>query len=429
MESIIKRKLQEYKIDPKKPIILAISTGIDSSCLMHILEKLKYSFVLAHINHGKREQSIVEENFLKNLALEKKINLEIFHLKNAGDKHNFHDYAHHKRYEFLYSVVVKYQAQGIFVAHHLDDHLESIIMKLITGSNLSGYSGIKEITPYLDTIIYRPLMEFSKDDIIAYHKQEQFIYFNDSSNDEDVYLRNKIRHHVIPELKKYPHIYEKSTQYRDTLLEYFDYIRHKSINYLTSNHNIIDTTSFIKLDKIYQKDIVACLLEEKKIRLSKNKINELLKIIQTSKPNVTHNINNEYQLVKSYEKIIIEKKKANEELSLQLDCDKNNIFYRNLHIYFDNIVNYNALKNIKICYNIFTFPFTVRKRKNGDVLNMSYGTKKLKDLLIDKKIPQNRRDELIVIADKNDKIIYVEGVYEYRNLSDTYDTVLIIEEI
>ena len=118
------------------------------------------------------------------------------------DQSNFQHDSRLKRYDFFKAIAAKYHSTKIAVAHHLDDQVETVLMRIVRGTSFSGYTGIKEIRIDRNVSIIRPLMNIKKDDIIEYAKTHTISYFEDRTNQEDIYTRNRFRNQIIPLLKE-----------------------------------------------------------------------------------------------------------------------------------------------------------------------------------------------------------------------------------
>ncbi|MDE6655511.1 MAG: tRNA lysidine(34) synthetase TilS, partial [Anaeroplasmataceae bacterium] len=259
---------QQNIIHSSAPIICAISGGVDSICLLHILHKLNYPLVLAHVNHHKREQSSLEQTAMQQLAKELNIPFELLEYYDTG-KDNFQAQAHEARYSFFKTLANKYQTNLIATAHHLDDQAETILMRLITGSNLYGYAGISIVKQENGFQFIRPLLCVTKEELYSYAKENGLTYFEDISNHSDDYLRNRIRHHMIPLLKQEnSNLLGKFQEFSIQAKESFDFIRKQSIKYLDKLNNSIEVSSFLELEVALKKDII-CLLFER-YHLEKN---------------------------------------------------------------------------------------------------------------------------------------------------------------
>ena len=240
-------------------VIIGVSAGPDSMALLNMLQKnLTCNLVCAHINHNVRNQSDEEELYLKEYCKKNHIIFESTKIKSYN-QNNFENEAREKRYKFYQDLLTKYNSHNLFLAHHGDDLIETIIMKIIRGSNLEGYAGIKTIS-YLDNYkIIRPLLSITKEDIIKYNKDNNINYYIDVTNEDTKYTRNRYRKNILPLLKKEDKsVHKKFLKYSNTLQEYDNYINYeieRKINNIYLD-NKIDITNLNKEHPFMKKNII-----------------------------------------------------------------------------------------------------------------------------------------------------------------------------
>ncbi len=187
-------------------VIVAVSGGIDSVVLLHLLVALRDEFALklsvAHFNHGLRgRDSDRDEDFVKKLS--KGYNLPLY--VGRADNYSISDkglsgqaYYRKIRYEFFSDVIRSFDADSVALAHHSDDQAETVLMRFILGS---GMSGLKGMAPKRDDFI-RPLFEVSREEIVSYAAEKGIDYVDDHTNKETKYLRNRVRLKLMPFLKE-----------------------------------------------------------------------------------------------------------------------------------------------------------------------------------------------------------------------------------
>ncbi len=411
MKTII--KLDKNIINTNNKYILALSGGRDSMALFDLLLKNNIPFVIAHINHQKRKQSIIEENYIIDLAKKYNIPCEVIKYTYQG-KDNFQADAHNFRYNFFYDLAIKYNAKYILTAHHADDLAETIMLRLISGSNLYGYGGISKLTPYKDKFIYRALLNYSREDINNYILENNIFYFEDESNLEDDYLRNRIRHTIIPLFKEEnPNFLNSINNYSTMLKESFSFIRENTINYL-NNNLVLDLNTFNNLHIALKKDIINYLFEQNNIKASNNLIEDIFRIINNPKPQIDYNISKDTLFVKRYDRAYIKDNTKIETTTLKLDLENTGIFSESYKFTLtEKLINPNA-KHLKLWYNDGDLPIVIRTRLPGDYLSFNFGKKKLKDYFIDKKIIKEKRDSYPIITNSIGDII---AIYDILNLS------------
>ncbi|MBD0777482.1 tRNA lysidine(34) synthetase TilS [Maribacter sp. ANRC-HE7] len=183
--------------------LLACSGGLDSVVLTHLCNQCELDFSLAHCNFQLRgTESDLDEQFVRELAkqLDKTLYVEHFDTKGYVNSHkvSVQMAARELRYGWFKELMGKHQIKTLVTAHHADDNLETFLINLSRGTGIKGLTGIPEKT---DTIS-RPLIPFSRAQVAEYAKQGQLSWREDQSNAELKYLRNKIRHEIIPLLKE-----------------------------------------------------------------------------------------------------------------------------------------------------------------------------------------------------------------------------------
>jgi tRNA(Ile)-lysidine synthase len=200
----MKNKVQQFITEKslfirEDKLILGISGGADSVCLMHVFLELGYSFELAHCNFNlRREESDADEYFVQELAKEHQLKIHVKQFDTlvyaAENKISTQMAARDLRYAWFEKLRIKSSAKYLAIAHHANDDVETFFINLVRGSGLKGFLGIKE----KNNAIVRPLLSVSRLEIEQYLKDRGLVFREDSSNASVKYLRNKIRHELIP---------------------------------------------------------------------------------------------------------------------------------------------------------------------------------------------------------------------------------------
>lgn len=190
-------------IDQAKPVLVAISGGADSVALLHVLVRSGYDCVAAHCNfHLRGSESDSDEAFVRKFceALSVPLHVAQFDTKEfAQQKHvSIEMAARDLRYDWFFSLLDELNIPVVAVAHHADDAAETFFLNLTRGTGVRGLAGMKT----LQGRVVRPLLSVSRHEIELYCKANGLVYVTDCTNNSDDYARNRIRHHVIPELKK-----------------------------------------------------------------------------------------------------------------------------------------------------------------------------------------------------------------------------------
>ena len=266
MEEVYNFIKNKIGLEANDTIVVGVSGGPDSMALLYILnefkKKLDLKIVCAHVNHNKRVESEQEKIDLENYCKANNIIFEYIKITKWGDD-NFHNEARSVRYNFFEELVMNYGAKYLMTAHQGDDLIETILMRIVRGSTLKGYSGFSRIVDKGTYKIVRPLITVTKDEIMEFDKANGIKYAIDQSNNEDHYTRNRYRHTVLPFLKhEDPKVHKKFLKYSEILLEYSDYVdkeANKVFNKVFINGNL-DIDKFNELDNIIQTKIIYTIL-------------------------------------------------------------------------------------------------------------------------------------------------------------------------
>lgn len=410
--------IKSINLDNDDYVIVGVSAGPDSMALLHMLEKnLHCKIVCAHINHNVRSQSKEEENYLKEYCKKKKIIFETFKI-NSYSENNFENEARKKRYDFYEKILKKYNSHNLFLAHHGDDLIETIIMKIIRGSNLEGYAGIKTFS-YLDNYkIIRPLLSLTKEDIIKYNKENNIKYYIDSTNEDISYTRNRYRLQLLPLLKKEDkNVHLKFLKYSNTLQEYDNYINYEIKNKLSRiyNNNCINIKEINQEHEFMKKNIIFYILSKiynNKSNIIKEKnLFDIIKMTNNSKPNYIINLPQNYIAKKEYNYIYIEKNKKTELYSYKKILQNINKIDDMIIELVDNI-DTDSNNVCRLNSNQIKLPLFLRNKKNGDYIEIKglNGKKKIKDIYIDSKIPKDKRDNYPLLVDSDDNILWIPNI-------------------
>ena len=397
-------------------IVVGVSAGPDSMCLLNLLEQKTNKIVVCHINHNIRKQSIIEENYLKDYCKEHNLIFESMTIKEYKEN-NFENEARKIRYKYYEEILKKYNSNKLFLAHHGDDLIETVLMKIERVSNIVGYAGIKKVSKLKNYDIIRPLLPYTKEDIINYNKSHSITYYIDSSNTNIDYTRNWYRHKVLPILKeKDKNIHLKFLKYSETLQEYNEYIDReikRKLPYILKN-NIINIDNLNKEDNFLKKNILYYIMNDiynnESNIITEKHIQNILFIINSNKPNQSINMPKNKILVKEYNKLYI---KDNIDIVNDYKIElKDNIKINNITFKIEtdededgnNICRINS-KNIKL-------PLYLRNRKNGDyiILKSSNNRKKIKEIFIENKLPLSKRNIYPLLTDSNDNIIWIPNM-------------------
>ena len=438
MEEVYNFIRKEIGLSVGDTIVVGVSGGPVSMALLYILNEFKnkmdLNIICAHVNHNKRKESEQEKIDLENYCKKNNITFEYIKVTNWGDD-NFHNEARSVRYNFFEELVYNYGAKYLMTAHQGDDLIETILMRIVRGSTLKGYSGFSRIVDKGDYKIIRPLITVTKDEILKFDEKNGIQYAIDESNNEDHYTRNRYRHTVLPFLKQEePNIHKKFLKFSETLLKnsnYIDSVANKEFNKVFQNGNL-DIDKFKSLDPVIQTKIIYNILEkiygDDLLIVGNAHVDLIFGLISSNKSNSVVHLPNNVIVVKSYN-----------ELTFSYDDDVNDQY----EIQIDEIVNLpngkiiekvdetNDTSNytIKLNSKEVTLPLYVRNRRDGDKIKLKglNAYKKVSEIFINEKIKTSDRNSWPVVLDSKEEIVWLPGLKKSnldKKNTEEYDIIL-----
>ncbi len=395
-------------------LLIAISGGLDSVVLTHLCHELKLNVALAHCNFNLRgDESDADEDFVLQLA--ENLDLEIF-IENFDTQEYAHEHklsiqmaARELRYHWFQELSEQLKFDYILTAHHADDNLETFLINLSRGTGLDGLTGIPEINGN----IIRPLLPFSREDIELYAKKHLLKWRDDSSNASTKYLRNKLRHDVIPVLKEMNPQFLKNFQTTLSNLNDTADIVDKSLNAVLK----------LAIESIDDSCLTLNIAEFKKLNNPKAFLHEFLKDFGFTEWNDVVNLldaqsgkqvfSSSHKLVKYRDHLILSELNSEEnsqDFLISQDDTIINMPLGDLRIEMTNGISNTETNVLYIDKEGLIFPLLIRKWQDGDVfypLGMT-GKKKISKYLKDEKTPLIEKENTWVLI-SDSKIIWVIG--------------------
>jgi len=430
--------IEEKKLFLKKDrLLVAVSGGIDSIVLLNILNHLKYSIQVAHINFQLRgDESNTDEAFVEQVCEKLKIP---FHTKRVDvknyaqeNKGSIQMLARQIRYEWFQSLIKELQLNYIVVAHHANDQSETILQHISKGA---GIAGLRGMLPKQNNIV-RPLLCIDKNNIEYLAKELKLKYREDSSNASDKYERNQIRHQVVPVLQSInPNIHAsifQTTNYLSGVEEVYQSYIQKRLNKLVIR---IGEHSYKAAAKSFAHDTFGLNLLFEWLNSFGFKSEQLGDIYAHVKQGSSGKkfSSTFYQVIVDRKFLFLEPIEAKvfvykvvEEIPFKL-----NIHQKNIEINYieESSVSFDK-KNQEIYLDAegIQLPITIRTWQEGDYmypLGMLMKKKKVSDLLINKKIAKHHKSSLLLFF-SNEKLLFVEsiGIDERFKIKDSTKQVI-----
>ncbi|MTD39959.1 tRNA lysidine(34) synthetase TilS [Erwinia sp. CPCC 100877] len=417
---------------PNQKILVAVSGGADSMVLLELLQKAaakdQLTLAVAHVDHQLRAASKQEADYLKAYCQAHQLTYYSQKWQTTDKQKNTEARARAFRYDFFSKIMAAENYASIMTAHHKDDQAETILLKLTRGSALTNLVGIRNQQTFSSGQLIRPLLIFSKEELLNYAQQIKLVYFEDETNQSDSYARNRLRRQVVPVLKKenpqfLQHISEFSTQVElaeeliNSVIEpkYTRWVQFSESGWQFSltelKHEKISIQTFF-LMHLFQQTLVP-----KGVAINHYHVQQLLAMINQPMPQWTLDIGLGWQALKAYDQIFLKKRQENEKqqtfvlhLNEQLFLSENE--WLALEMSEKPLDQPERVKEWQ-SYSLpitsqMTLPFLVRHRQNGDRIALQpHLTKKVSRLFIDNKIPNMLREQAWLIWSANKELIWI----------------------
>ena len=410
---------QNFPFLEDKKLLIAISGGIDSVVLAHLCSQLNLNFSLCHCNFNLRgQESDDDEAFVKSLAktLKTPVYSTSFETEKyvAKNKVSIQVAARDLRYTWFYKLLDTNGYDYVLTAHNTNDNLETFIINLTRGSGLEGLTGI----PPVNQKSVRPLLAFSRDEITLFAIKNGIIWREDKSNASIKYVRNKVRHKVIPILKELnPHV-----------LESFQ----NTIEYLNESQSIInDALTNVTANVVsYENDLLKISCKE--IEKLSNKKAYLYQLLQgygfTAWNDIVNLISAQpgkqvfsdtHRLLKDRNFLILTTINKNQSIKGPVLIDKKVSKITNpIKLTIQNTDDFTCKNTHEIIIDndLINYPLSLKKWHHGDTMYPAgmKGSKKISQLFKDYKLSLLDKEKIWILADAKNHIIWVIGLRQDR---------------
>ena len=393
---------KEFSFLKESKLLVCVSGGVDSMVLINLLNRLKYNVSIAHCNFNLRDdESDIDEDFVKNYAITNSIPFFSKSFITRIPKHSMQMAARNLRYKWFYSVLKVEELDYIITAHHLDDSLETFILNLSRASGIEGLTGIKQ----LNDVIVRPLLVFSKNEILNYAKTNNIKWREDSTNKKNDYQRNQIRNEIIPLLKKlHPNFLDQSKKTMTFLNEsnliidnYIQIVKNENFN--LKDDEIVISKDFIRNNS----NLIFHLFKEYNFKYS----DQILELCNSLSGKIIES--NTHVLLSNRSNLVVKEKTNRIDQTFEVGI-KGLLSPIEMNIEVGEFKTKFNKKSIYLSKKEIDFPLYLRKWKKGDVF-FPFGMKGKKT------VSKYYKDEKMSFFDKqnqwllcnNDEIVWVVG--------------------
>lgn len=443
-------------------ILLGVSGGPDSLVMLELFSKYKAFFginiAVAHLDHLFREESTSEADFVEEKAEELGID---FYRKKVDipkiiekEKISAEAAARRERFNFFSAVYKKFDFDLLALAHHRDDQVETVLLNVFRGSGLRGLSGIEKRLSLNDLEIIHPLLNLTKKEIMEYCRENDLKPRIDKTNKENIYSRNIIRNKILPIIEEEinPSVKKVIARNADLIAEeenYIDNIAEKKFSDALLNSDEISLKLDLNILTEFDKVILRRVLRKSYQKVSNSledlylsHILELEKLLSDTSTGRGIDLPDDIKVYINYQELIFFKN-AHQNIEGIKGKTKLKLNSKHQFDYGFELITETAdaegiefsLDNNKAVLDLdkLKLPLYLRSRKAGDFfvpLGME-GEKKVKDFLIDEKVPRYLRDNIPIIVDADDNLVWLAGfrISEDYKVSDNSDNVLILEII
>ena len=397
--------------------LLAVSGGIDSMALLKFFQKNheSYKFSVAHVNHNYHSDAKKMEHLVQDQCAQMNNDLVIANIFLKGVNSNIESNFRKMRYSKLEEIRKEIKADFILTAHHADDQVETILMKIMNSSGLDGLQGLRKLRQN----IIRPMYNISKSEISDYASLNNVKYIDDPTNSDNTFTRNFLRMNVIPELKKIKNdIHIPFNNFTDRIDEVHDLIAFNvqnfcnSDSYRVNDNNIeINKSDFYNLPLLVQLKIISNQCIDTKNSFSKTDVREIKDLLRKNLTGSSKTVNDKTILIDRNSLVIYKNMKNDIFINVEAGKEfkgKDFTFSWDFNKAPKTFNNDNEIEFIdasKITDNL-----VIRSVRDNDSflpLGMS-GNKKVVKFLKDKNLSFLKRNESLVVCNQ-DEIIWVAG--------------------
>ncbi|MBY0124446.1 tRNA lysidine(34) synthetase TilS [Bacillus sp. S/N-304-OC-R1] len=438
VRAFLQRK--NMKLENKR-LLIGVSGGPDSLALLHYFwsrrQQLNLFMVAAHVDHMFRgEESLADATFVQEFCRTKGIPFEMEqinvpeYIEATGKSSQIA--ARECRYRFFEKMMERFEADYLVLGHHGDDQVETILMRLTRGSSGDARAGIVFMRPFGKGQILRPFLCLNREQIENYCSEHDLNPRRDPSNEKDIYSRNRFRKEIMPFLRKEnPQVHEHFQRFSEEIQSDEAFLQELTVQKMnkvmekkTEQEIIVNIMDFqampIPLQRRGIQLILNYLYKNKPASLSAIHIENVFSLMSSPHPSGTLHFPSGLNIVRSYEKCHF-LFRTNSVQSYRFEiAEPGEVKLPNgssiLFAYANNLNEGSHTKNLLLDHQTISLPLIIRTRENGDRMTLKgmEGSKKIKDIFIDKKVPLPERNIWPIVTDSKGEILWIPGIKESK---------------
>lgn len=441
MKKRFQQILQEQQLlDPNKQVLLAVSGGVDSIVLFDLMQNIPQAkrpqVSIAHINHQLRPESDQEEQFVKDLAHKAQVPFYVYRWQSKDHPASgIEEAARIERYTFFKEMMNTHSIDTLMTGHHLDDQVETVIMRLTRGASLEQLLGIR-LHQHIsldqrEGHLIRPLLHFSKEELYEFASENKLVFVEDETNQELDFTRNRFRNEIIPLLKEENERFnEHVDQFTLDLADRIEIAKepiqaaYTKAVHINKERIELNLEQFNNYSLAMQRAVITKILEElyhdETDRYKANYIHLVNDWLSEGEVNTSLDLIGSYLVEKGYTEAVFMKKEDQEkgissiEEVQEININKLNEWVKlseteaiGLFTTADQLAD----DELVIAEEHLHLPLRIRHRQPGD--RMTYkglaGSKKISDIFIDDKTPPEAREKAWIIEDDTGSILWLIG--------------------
>lgn len=409
----MKKNGKDYKYDPEATYLLACTFGPDSMALLSMALERGVKPVVLFVNYHTEDSMEQEEKQLHDYCTERGLTLEVLDtstVDQTGREEDFPAWARKTRYAFFEKMYVKYDAAALLTAHNQDDLIENYLLKKQTGKNDEYGQALTKITAYQGMILYRPLLDFAKSDLVEYCNENHVPYSEHMALYEDQYTRSKIRTETIDKLNEIG---------RAQIMTEISNLNDQKISFMRGIANSVEHSEMLGIRDIIalnRAEFASALIDfvntgDNHISLSAKQLDEIRKMCLDGKPTETYHLKGKLYIAKEYDVLSLDD--TPEDLPYTYTMEKPDTLESP---YFSLDFSMGAEdRNI----HESDYPITIRSSLPGDQYILGGYLVPIRRMFLDAEMPARLRKIWPVFVNKDGKIIYVP---RYRKSFKEYHT-------